>query len=182
MKKNINKISKEEFESQIKEETKKAKKKMKSAIKDYKSFAMKGNIVDMAIGVVIGSAFTNIVNSLVSTTITPLISMLTNNIDLSTLFISLSGVKYESLEAAKAAGAATWNYGLLLNALLNFFIITVTMFIVVKYLDRIKKKTMKAEQEEKQVTTKKCKYCLSEIPVEAVKCAYCASDLKEEVK
>lgn len=168
----------------IKEDTKKAKKKLNSAIKDYKAFAMKGNIVDMAIGVVIGSAFTSIVNSLVETTITPLISMLTNNIDLSTLFISLSGKHYESLEAAKAAGAATWNYGLLLNSLVNFFIVTVTMFIVVKYINKLKRTGAKEQEEVKQATTKKCPYCLSDIPLNAVKCAHCTSDLNkvEETK
>ncbi|MEG2348453.1 MAG: large conductance mechanosensitive channel protein MscL [Clostridia bacterium] len=174
-----NKNSREKIEKEIKSSTDEARKKVRKTLDDYKSFATRGNIVDMAIGVVLGSAFTNIVNSLVNTTITPFISMLTNNVDLSTLFIALSGKHYDTLEIAKEAGVATWNYGLLLNSLFNFIIISFTMFLVVKYINRLKRKTIKVEQEEKVATTKKCIYCLSQIPIEATKCAYCTSTLQQ---
>ena len=136
MKKKMSENEKQQIEEKLKEKTKKAKKNVKKTMEEYKSFAIKGNIIDLAIGMVIGSAFTSIVNSLVNTTITPLISLLTNKVDLSTLFISLTGIHYNTLAEAKEAGAITFNYGELLNSLLNFFIISFTLFLVVKYLNK----------------------------------------------
>ncbi len=175
-------VDKEKLNEEIKEKSKKAKKGMTKTINEYKEFAMKGNVIDMAIGVVIGSAFTNIVNSIVSTTITPLISLLTNKVDLSTLFLSLSGVHYDSLTAAKEAGAITWDYGLLLNAILNFLIVSFTLFLIVKYIKSATSKLSKEKENQKEKNTKKCPYCLSEIPIKATKCAHCTSDvpLKED--
>lgn len=161
----------------IEEKTRKAEKNMKRAMDDYKNFAIKGNIVDLAIGVVIGSAFTNIVNTLVNSTIMPIISVLTNRVDLSTLFIALNGKSYESSAVAKAAGAITLDYGLLLNALLNFFIVSFTLFIVVKNINRVKKKNEDNVQEIEKVTTKECPYCKSTISIEATRCAFCTSKL-----
>ena len=177
MKKKMSENEKQQIEEKLKEKTKKAKKNVKKTMEEYKSFAIKGNIIDLAIGMVIGSAFTSIVNSLVNTTITPLISLLTNKVDLSTLFISLSGIHYNTLAEAKEAGAITFNYGELLNSLLNFFIISFTLFLVVKYLNKLKTRTTKAEENVKKVTTKECPYCLSTIPIKATKCAYCTSDI-----
>lgn len=160
----------------IKNNQKKTKEIAKKTMSDYKKFAIKGNVLDMAIGVVIGSAFTNIVNTLVSSTITPLISLLTSNVDLSTLFITLKGGSFETLDAAKAAGAITLNYGSLINAVLNFFIVSFVLFVIVKIVSMSNKKDAK----EKEKTTKECPYCLSTIPIKAVKCAHCASDLIEK--
>ena len=166
----------------LKTTTKDAKKNVQKTMDEYKKFAMKGNIVDLAIGMVIGSAFTRIINALVNTTITPLLSIFTNKVDFSKLFISLSGVHYDTLEQAQDAGALVWNYGALLNALLNFFIISFILFLVMKYISKLNKKSVVEEVEEKIVTTKNCPYCLSEIPIEAIKCGHCTSDLKGEKK
>ena len=164
----------------IEEKKKIAEENVKKTMNDYKNFAMKGNIVDMAIGVVIGSAFTNIVNTLVSSTIMPIISVLTNKVDLSTLFIALDGRHYSSIAQAKDAGAIVLEYGLLLNVLLNFFIISFTLFIVMRKIKKVKKKDDKKEVEIKKVTTKECPYCKSTINIDATRCAHCTSVLIEE--
>jgi large conductance mechanosensitive channel len=154
-----------------------AEEKAKKAIDDYKKFAIKGNIVDLAIGVVIGSAFTNIINTLVSSFITPLISMVTNKVDIGSLFISLSGGKYSTLEQAKAAGAIVVNYGALFNAILNFFIISIILFIVFKYVSKLRDSSEKGSAEEAKQTTKECPYCKSTININATKCAFCTSEM-----
>ncbi len=175
-----NKISRAEAKKILKQKQKETKKMAKKTLENYKNFAMKGNIVDMAIGVVIGSAFTNIVNTLVSSTITPLISILTNNVDLSTLFITLKGGHFDTIEQAKAAGAIVLNYGDLLNAIINFLIISIVLFIVISILRSSNKKNTKKEEENTKITTKVCPYCKSTIDINASKCAFCTSDLKEE--
>lgn len=172
------KREKKETLEHLRDQQKKTKEFAKKAVNDYKKFAIKGNVLDMAIGVVIGSAFTNIVNTLVSSTITPLISLLTSNVDLSTLFFTLKGGSFESLEAAKAAGAITLNYGTLINAILNFFIVSVVLFIIVKILTASNKK----DATEKKKTTKECPYCLSIVPIKATKCAFCTSDLETVIE
>ena len=148
-----------------------SKKKAKLAFEDYKAFALKGNALDLAIGVVLGGAFTTIVNTLVSA----LISLLTSNVDLSTLFITLKGGKFDTLEAAKAAGAITLNYGEILTAIINFIIISIVLFIIVKTLTKANKKDTQAVE----ITTKTCPYCLSTIPIKATRCAHCTSILEE---
>ena len=152
-----------------------SKKKVKLAFEDYKAFALKGNVLDLAIGVVLGSAFSNIVSTLVSSLITPIISLLTSNVDLSTLFITLRGGKFATLEEAKAAGAITLNYGTLINAIINFIIISVVLFIFVKAITKANKKDSQAVE----VTTKECPYCLSSIPLKASRCPHCTSVLEE---
>lgn len=159
-----------------KELTEKSKQKAKLAFEDYKAFALKGNALNMAIGVVLGGAFTAIVNTIVSAVITPLLSLVTSNVDLSTLFITLKGGEFETLEAAKAAGAITLNYGELINAIINFILISVILFILVKALTKSNKK----EEIKVEVTTKECPYCLSTIPIKATRCAHCTSELNEE--
>lgn len=175
-----NKISKAETKRILKEKQKETKKLAKKTIENYKNFAMKGNIIDMAIGVVIGSAFTNIVNTLVSSTITPVISLLTKNVDLSTLFITLKGGHFDTIEQAKAAGAIVLNYGDLLNAIINFLIISIVLFIVISILRSSNKKTKTQEAETKKITTKTCPYCMSTIDINACKCAFCTSDLENK--
>lgn len=177
MKEKISKISKKQSEDAIqllKEKEKLTRDKTKKLAENYKEFAIKGNALDLAIGVVIGSAFTNIVNSIVSTTITPLISFFTNKVDLSTLFIALNGDDYSSLAEAKAAGALTFNYGELLNAFINFFIISFVLFIIVSLI----KKSNKKETIVKESSTKDCPYCLNKVPIKASKCGFCTSNLK----
>jgi len=160
----------------IKEKENKTKEMAKKAVNDYKKFAIKGNVIDMAIGVVIGSAFTNIVNTIVSSTITPLVSLLTSNVDLSTLFITLKGGTFSTLEEAKTAGAITLNYGSLINAILNFFIVSIVLFIIVKIISASNKKDAKTNEKK----TKECPYCLSSIPIKATRCAFCTSNLNEK--
>lgn len=158
----------------------KSKQKAKLAFEDYKAFALKGNVLDLAIGVVLGGAFTTIVNTVVSALITPLISLLTSNVDLSTLFITLKGGKFDTLEQAKAAGAITLNYGQLLNAILNFLIISIVLFIIVKALAKANKKDKEKTEEIVEITTKECPYCLSTIPIKATRCAHCTSELEKK--
>lgn len=164
----------------LKEQQKKTKQMARKTISEYKSFAIKGNVIDMAIGVVIGSAFTNIVNVLVSSTITPIISLLTNKVDLSTLYITLKGGHhYASIAEAKAAGAIVLSYGELINAVLNFFIISFVLFLVVRFLKHSKKKETTHEAQVKKLTEKKCPFCFSTISIEATRCPFCTSILAE---
>lgn len=170
----------------VKEGTRKLKNKARETINDYKKFALKGNAIELAIGVVIGSAFTNIVNSIVTNVITPLISIFTNKVDISSLFIALDGNKYASIDAAKEAGAAIITYGALINSIINFFILSIILYIILKYINSISKKIESldkkahAEKEEvKKATTKKCIYCQSEIDILATRCPHCTSILED---
>ena len=142
--------------------------------KEFKSFAMKGNVVDLAVGVVIGGAFGKIVSSLVSDIIMPLIGLLLGNVDFTNLFITLGEGKYKTLEAARAAGAATLNYGVFLNNVLDFLIIAFSIFIVVKQINRFIKK----KETTVVVTTKSCSYCYSPIHKDATRCPHCTSILE----
>lgn len=141
--------------------------------KEFKKFAMRGNVIDLAVGVVIGGAFGKIVTSLVNDIIMPLIGRLLGKVDFSNLYLNLSGEKFTSLAEAKAAGAATINYGLFINNIIDFLIISFSIFIVIRQINRFSKK------EEAPVTTKKCKYCCSEIAIEATRCPHCTSDINE---
>lgn len=141
--------------------------------KEFKEFAVKGNVVDLAIGVIIGGAFGKIVTSLVNDMIMPIVGSLIGNIDFSNFFISLDGATYKTLQAAQEAGAATLNYGLFLNAVIEFFIISFSIFMVIRQINKLKK-----EEEAAPVTSKKCDYCLSDIPLKASRCPNCTSELK----
>lgn len=141
--------------------------------KEFKEFAVKGNVVDLAIGVIIGGAFGKIVTSLVNDMIMPVVGSLIGNIDFSNFFISLDGATYKTLQAAQEAGAATLNYGLFLNAVIEFFIISFSIFMVIRQINKLKK-----EEEPAPVTSKKCDYCLSDIPLKASRCPNCTSELK----
>ncbi|MBY6037777.1 large conductance mechanosensitive channel protein MscL [Fictibacillus nanhaiensis] len=143
--------------------------------KEFKTFIMRGNVMDLAIGVIIGAAFGKIVTSLVEDMIMPPIGLLLGKVDFSNLYINLGEKEYSSLAEAQKAGAATLNYGNFINTLINFFIIALVIFIVVKQLNRMKKK-----EEVKAPDTKECQYCLSTIPLRAVKCQSCTANLNEE--
>lgn len=108
-------------------------------LKEFKDFIARGNVIDMAIGIIMGAAFTTIVKSMVDDMIMPVVGIFTNGIDFSDLFINLSGKDFENIAAAKAAGAATLNYGLFINAVINFLIVSVVVFILVKNVNRLKK-------------------------------------------
>lgn len=144
-------------------------------LKEFKNFAMKGNVVDLAIGVVIGGAFGKIVTSLVNDVIMPLVSLVTGGMDFSNKFISLDGNTYLTLSEAQEAGAATLNYGLFLTTIIDFLIIAFSIFIVIKQLSKFKKKEV---VEEKTPTTKTCPYCITEISIDAKRCPHCTSSLE----
>ena len=130
-----------------KETFKKGLSKSKGFAREFGDFIKKGNVVDMAVGVVIGTAFGNIVTSIVNDIIMPLVSLLTGGIDFSNWFIALDGNKYETLEAAQTAGAATLNYGNLISIILNFIIVALCIFLVIKALNKFKKKEPEKEEE-----------------------------------
>ena len=141
-------------------------------LKEFKEFAMKGNVLDMAIGIIIGAAFGKIITSLVGDVIMPPIGLILGRVDFSSLFVSLSGTHYDSLAAAKAAGAATINYGLFLNNVVDFLIVAFVIFLVVRQVNRWKKPVPAAP------ATKECPYCFSAIPIKATRCPNCTSELR----
>ena len=148
-------------------------------LKEFKAFALKGNVLDMAVGIIIGAAFGTIVKSLVSDVIMPPIGLLIGNVDFSELFIVLKeGAKavgpYTSIKDAAAAGAVTLNYGLFINNVVSFIIVAFSTFMLVKGFQQLKKKEEVAPA---APTTKDCPYCKSKIAIEATKCAYCTSDV-----
>ena len=139
-------------------------------LKEFKEFALRGNVLDMAIGVIIGGAFGKIVTSLVSDVLMPPLGLLLGQVDFSSLFLNLSGTPQPSLAAAKAAGAPTVNYGVFLQTVFDFIILAFVIFMVVKQVNRLKKPVVPAAP-----TTKDCPLCLSTIPIRATKCAQCTS-------
>jgi len=141
-------------------------------LKDFKKFALKGNMIDLAIGMIIGSAFTKLVTSLVETVIMPIITIFTGKMDFSNLFISLDGKDYATLATAKEAGASVVAYGSFLTSVIDFLIMAFVVFIVVRQINRFKKK-----EAAEPITTKKCPYCISEIAMEATRCPHCTSEL-----
>jgi large conductance mechanosensitive channel len=140
-------------------------------LKEFKEFAMKGNVIDMAVGVIIGAAFGKIVSSMVSDILMPPIGLLLGKVDFSSLFISLSGQSFPSLTVAKASGAPTINYGVFFQTILDFVIVAFVIFLLVKQVNRLKR-------EPAAPTTKDCPYCLSSIPIKATRCAHCTSEQK----
>jgi large conductance mechanosensitive channel len=140
--------------------------------KEFKEFAMKGNVLDMAIGVIIGGAFGKIVTSLVSDVLMPPLGLVLGKVDFSSLFLNLSGTPQPSLAAAKAAGAPTVNYGVFLQTVLDFIIIAFVIFMIVKQVNRLKTPAAPGAP-----TTKDCPLCLSTIPIRATKCAHCTSSV-----
>lgn len=144
-------------------------------LKDFRKFLSRGNVLDMAVGIIIGIAFGSVVSSLVNDIIMPPIGLLVGKVNFSDLFINLSGKHYSTLAEAKAAGAPTINYGVFVNTIINFLIIAFAIFLMVTVIYKIQKKYQKPAPA--PVTTKKCPYCKTDIPVDAVKCPNCTSDL-----
>lgn len=143
--------------------------------KEFRDFAMKGNVVDLAIGVVIGGAFGKIVTSLVGDIIMPLVGVLLGKVDFSNLFIALESGHFSTIADAKKAGVATLNYGLFINNIIDFLIVAFAIFFVIRQLGRFSKKK---EEEPSAPTAKTCQYCCTEIPIEATRCPHCTSELK----
>jgi len=144
-------------------------------LKEFKEFAMRGNVFDMAIGIIIGAAFGKIVTSLVNDVLMPPLGLLLGRVDFSNLFINLSGKQYTSLTNAKAAGAATVNYGVFLNTVIDFIIVAFAIFLLVRTINKLRRQQEAAPAEP---TTKECPYCLSSIPSKAIRCPHCTSELK----
>ena len=140
--------------------------------KEFKEFALKGNVIDMSVGIIIGAAFGKIVTSLVADILTPPLGLVLGKVDFSSLFLSLSGKHYASLAEAKAAGAATLNYGLFLNNIFDFVLVAFALFLLIRWVNKIQRPVPVAAD------TRECPECLSLIPVNARRCAHCTSLLK----
>jgi len=142
--------------------------------KEFKEFAMRGNVLDMAVGIIIGAAFGKIVGSFVEDLLMPPIGRLIGKVDFSNLFISLSGQHYDTLAAAKAAGAATLNYGMFANTVINFLIVAFAVFLLIRQVNRMKRQPAPVPAP----TTKECPFCFSAIALKATRCAHCTADLR----
>ena len=142
--------------------------------KEFKQFAMRGNVVDMAVGIIIGGAFGKIVSSFVEDVLMPPLGLLLGKVDFSNLFLNLSGTAYATIAEAKKAGAPTLNYGLFLNNVVNFLIVAFAIFLLIQQIKRLQKPPAPAGPP----TTKDCPYCLSTIPLKATRCPQCTSELK----
>jgi large conductance mechanosensitive channel len=147
-------------------------------LKEFKEFALRGNVVDMAVGIVIGAAFGGIVTSLVNDIIMPPIGLLLGGVDFTNFYILLKAgdpaPPYASLADAQTAGAVTISYGLFINALISFIIVAFIVFLLIRSINRLKREE---EAPSEEPTTKECPFCLSEVPVKAIRCAYCTSEL-----
>ena len=142
-------------------------------LKEFKEFAMRGNVLDLAIGVIIGAAFGKIVSSFVADVLMPPIGKLMGGVDFTNLFLVLGSGHFDTLKAAKDAGAATLNYGLFINSVIDFLIVAFAIFLVVKAVNRAMPKPAPAAAP----ATKECPFCLSAVPVKATRCAFCTSSL-----
>lgn len=150
-------------------------------LKEFKEFAVKGNVVDMAVGIIIGAAFGTIVKSLVADVIMPPIGLLLGNVDFANLFLVLkegaeAAAPYASLADARDAGAVTINYGTFFNTIISFLIVAFAVFLLIRNLNKLKRE---AEAPPAVPTTRDCPFCLSTVPIKAVRCGHCTSELKE---
>ena len=151
---------------------------MKKMMKEFKQFAIKGNMIDLAVGMIIGTSFNKIVSSLVNDMIMPLLGIFTGKIDFAKLFIALDGKSYETLAAAEEAGVACFKYGSFLAGLLDFLIMAFIVFLFVRGINKLREANKEPEAP-KAPTTKVCPFCKSEISIEATRCPHCTSELSE---
>lgn len=142
--------------------------------KEFKEFAVRGNVIDLAVGIIIGAAFGKIVTSLVDDILMPPLGVLIGRADFTNLFINLSGGSYQTLEQAKEAGAATINYGLFLNNVLGFLLVAFAVFLLVRWINRLRR-----QETPEEPVAKECPYCRSTIPIKATRCPSCTSQLAE---
>ena len=149
-------------------------------LKEFREFALRGNVVDMAVGIVIGAAFGTIVKSLVDDVIMPPIGLLLGGVDFASFFVLLKegspAAPYASLAEAQAAGAVTVNYGVFINAVISFLVVALVIFFLIRMMNRLRREEEEAPGEP---TTKECPHCLSTIPIKATRCAHCTSQLGE---
>ena len=154
---------------------------MKKMLKEFKQFAIKGNMIDLAVGMIIGTSFNKIVSSLVNDMIMPLLGIFTGKIDFAKLFIALDGKDYETLAAAEEAGAACFKYGAFLAGLLDFLIMAFIVFLFVRGINKLREvgKEEEVPAAPAEPTTKICPFCKSEISIEATRCPHCTSELEK---
>ncbi len=152
---------------------------MKKMLKEFKAFAIKGNMIDLAVGMIIGTSFNKIVSSLVNDMIMPLLGIFTGKIDFAQLYIALDGNTYESLSAAEEAGAACFKYGAFIAGLIDFVIMAFIVFLFVRGINKLREanKEPEAPAAPAEPTTKICPFCKSEISIEATRCPHCTSEL-----
>lgn len=155
---------------------------VKRNLNEFKTFAVKGNVVDMAVGIIIGAAFSNIVNSMVKDIVMPPLGWMMGKVDFTNLYLTLPNsdgqiISYPSLDAAKAAGAVTINYGVFINTLISFILVAFSVFLLVKAINKLRALTEKQEAKEEEVTTKSCPRCYSTININATKCPCCTSEI-----
>ncbi len=155
---------------------------LKRNFNEFKTFAIKGNVIDMAVGIIIGAAFGKIVDSMVKDIIMPPMGWLMGKVDFSNMYLTLPDYNgqithYPSLEAAKAAGAVTINYGLFINTLISFIFVAFAVFLLIKFINKLKATAVKECKEEEAVTTKSCPRCFSTIDIKATKCPCCTADI-----
>ena len=157
---------------------------MKKFLKEFKEFAMRGNVIDLAVGVIIGGAFQKIVTSIVNDIVMPLIGLVTKGSDFASKFVALDGGTYATIEEATEAGAAILTYGNFIAVTIDFIIMAFIIFLLVKGLNKLSTmgKKEEAPAEEPAPTTKVCPFCMSEIAIEATRCAHCTSVLPEEAE
>lgn len=156
---------------------------LKRNLEEFKTFAMRGNVIDMAIGIIIGAAFGKIVDSMVKDIVMPPLGWLMGKADFSNLYITLPDSTgtiqhFNSLEAAQAAGVVTINYGLFINTLISFLIVTFAVFVLVKAINTLKSKMEKDTKQDEEATTKACPRCFSIIDIKATKCPHCTADIE----
>lgn len=155
---------------------------LKKNLQEFKTFAVKGNVVDMAVGIIIGAAFGKIVDSMVKDVIMPPLGWLMGKVDFTNLYLTLPNydgeiIHYPSLEAAKAAGAVTINYGVFINTLISFILVAFAVFLLIKVINKLRATEKQESEKECEVTTKSCPHCFSTININATKCPCCTSDL-----
>ncbi len=159
---------------------------VKRNLNEFKTFAVKGNVVDMAVGIIIGAAFSNIVNSMVKDIVMPPLGWMMGKVDFTNLYLTLPNsdgqiIAYPSLEAAKSAGAVTINYGVFINTLISFILVAFSVFLLVKAINKLRALTEKQEEEKaekiEEATTKECPRCYSTINIKATKCPHCTAEI-----
>lgn len=154
---------------------------LKRNLNEFKTFAVKGNVIDMAVGIIIGAAFGNVVNSAVNDIIMPPLGFLMGKVDFTNMYLTIYNPNpdavYPSLQAAADAGVVTWNYGLFINTIISFTMVAFAVFLLVKCINKIKAATEKQEAEEEVATTKECPRCFSKIDIKASKCPHCTADI-----
>lgn len=151
----------------------------KTMLDEFKTFAIRGNVIDMAVGIIIGAAFNGIVQSLVNDVLTPPLGLLTGNVDFANLFLVLQAGEvpppYATLQAAQQAGAVTINYGVFLNQVISFLLVAFAVFLLVRYINKLREPDAGPAP---PPTVKKCPYCISDVPIQATRCPHCTSALE----